>query len=333
MWLINMFETLPREFSRKRFFINSMEVYLNHINFFNTKDEVYTNTYSYKETYFDEYNREKFDRKSIIIDRIPFDFDTDGAYEDMYELYCYLKGKNISQTVVFSGRGYHVYIHTKIDTTNTILDVSLFQNKIVKQLGLNVDPTIVGNPSHLIRIPGTYNKRRGRFCISLTEEEINTSHEEICELAKVQRKGIIKLEGGLFKLEHYKSSDTLPDFPTFNKPLEDLDIDLDLLIPCLTTNIRSGGYLPHNERVWICQYLSEIYRNGRHPSSLNENELNGIVNEIVDFFEDIVVDFDRNLTRKYVKGIVKKYLNSPSCNTLKMNGKCVENEFCWRRGN
>lgn len=328
-----MFEVLPREFSRKRFFINSMEVYLNYINFFNTKDEVYTNTYSYKETYFDEYNREKFDRKSIIIDRIPFDFDTDNAYEDMYKLYRYLKRKNISQTIVFSGRGYHVYIHTKIDNINTILDVSLFQNKICKQLGLEVDPTIVGNPSHMIRIPGTWNKRRGRFCISLTEEEINTSHDEICELSKAQRKGIIKLEGNLFKLEHYKSSDTLPDFPTFDKPLEDLEIDLDLLIPCLTTNIRSGGYLPHNERVWICQYLSEIYRNGRHPSSLNENELNGIVNEIVDFFEDIVVDFNRNLTRKYVKGIVLKYVNSPSCNTLKMTSKCIEHEFCWRRGN
>lgn len=328
-----MFEIMPREFNKKRFFITNMEVYLNYINFFNGKDEVITNTYNYKETYIDEYNREKFDRKSIIIDRIPFDFDKPHSYEDMFKMHNYYKKDNISHTVNFSGNGYHFYIHTKINEINTILDVSLYQNKIAKQLGVDVDPTIVGNPSHMIRLPGTWNKRRGRFCISLTEREINTSHEEICELAKVQRKGIIKIEGDLFKLKHYKSSDTLPDFPTFDKPLEDLDIDLDLLIPCLTINIRSGGHLPHKDRVYICQYLSEIYRNGRHPNSLNKEELDNIVNNISDFFEDIVIDFDRNLTRKYVKGIVKKYLNSPSCNTLKMNGKCVEHEFCWRRGN
>ena len=328
-----MFEIMPREFNKKRFFITNMEVYLNYINFFNGKDEVFTNTYNYKETYIDEYNREKFDRKSIIIDRIPFDFDTSESYSDMCKLHHYLKKDNISHTVNFSGNGYHVYIHTEISDINTILDVSLFQNKICKQLGLDVDPTIVGNPSHLIRIPGTYNKRRGRFCISLTEEEINTSHEEICELAKAQRKGIIKLEGNLFELEHLKSSDILPDFPKFDKPLEDLDIDLELLIPCLTINIRSGGHLPHKDRVFICQYLSEIYRNGRHPKSLNKEELDDIVNNITDFFEDITIDFNRNLTKKYVYGIVKKYKNSPSCQTLKMAGKCIETEFCWRRGN
>ena len=92
----------------------------------------------------------------------------------MYKLYNYLKRDNISHTVNFSGKGYHLYIHTEINDENTILDVSLYQNKICKQLGLNVDPTIVGNPSHAIRIPGTWNKRRGRFCISLTEKEINT---------------------------------------------------------------------------------------------------------------------------------------------------------------
>ena len=39
-----MFEIMPREFNKKRFFITNMEVYLNYINFFNGKDEWYTNT-------------------------------------------------------------------------------------------------------------------------------------------------------------------------------------------------------------------------------------------------------------------------------------------------
>ena len=327
-----MFEKMPREFSRKRFFIKNMDVFLNHINFYNSKDEVFTNTYNYRETYIDEYGRDKFDRKSIIIDRIPFDFDTDTAYGDMYKIHCYLEANNILHTVNFSGNGYHVYIHTEVNEINTILDVSMYQNKICKQLGLNVDPTIVGNPSHMIRIQGTYNKRRGRFCISLTSKEIDMGHEAICELASKQRKGIIKIGDTLFELEHFKSSDTLPDFPTFDKPLKDLDIDLELLLPCLTTNIRTNGYIPHIERVYITQYLSEIYRNGKHPDSLLPEELDNIVNEITEFFEDILVDFDRNLTKKYVRDIVKKYKYSPSCQTLKIRGMCIKDVFCWRRG-
>lgn len=327
-----MFEVMPREFNEKRLFITDIDVFLNYINFFNGKTECFTNTYNYRSTFVDEYKRTRFDRKSVIIDRIPFDFDSVTSYNDMYKLHCYLEADNIMHIINFSGKGYHVYICTEINDENTILDVLLFQNKICKELNLDVDPTIVGNPSHMIRIPGTFNKRRGRFCINLTSNEINTSHDEICELAKSQRKGVTPIGNTLFILEHFKSSDILPDYPTFNIMLEDLDIDLELLIPCLTTNIRTGGYIPHNERVWIVQYLSEIYRNGKHPDSLSIDELNSIVFTIVDFFEDIVVDFDRKITESQVRGIVKKYVNSPSCQKLQIMGKCIEGVDCWRRG-
>lgn len=327
-----MFEKMPREFNRKRLFIIDMDTFLNHINFFNGKSECFTNTYDYKHTLIDEYGRTKFDRRSIIIDRIPFDFDGTNAYNDMYKLHCYLEVNNLMHIINFSGNGYHVYICTEINDKNTILDVSLFQNNICKKLNLDVDPTIVGNPSHLIRIPGTFNKRRGRFCINLTSDEINTSHEEICELARKQRKGVNTMCDVMFILEHYKSSDTLPDYPTHDIQLEDLDIDIDILIPCLTTNIRTNGYIPHNERVWIVQYLSDVYRNGKHPDILCSDELDSIVFTIVDFFEDIVVDFNRKITESQVRGIVKNYVNSPSCQKLQIMGKCIEGVDCWRRG-
>ena len=270
-----MFNRVPAEFGKKRILIKDIGNLYKFINFYNGKSECFMNTYHCKNTFIDhdDYDREKLDRKSIVIDRIPFDLDKEKSYQDMYKLHCYCEERNIKHTVIFSGNGYHVYIHVSINSINTILDVLMEQNNLIKKLDLDVDPTIIGNPSHMIRIPGTYNKRRGRYCICLNYNELELGHEKIKEIAKSQRKGITFICDNLFELQHYKSSD-VDIFTSYTGELKDIDLDIDLLIPCLTINIRTGGYLPHNERVWIAQYLSDLYRKGKHNCRLLVSDKN-----------------------------------------------------------
>ncbi|MBU1082601.1 MAG: hypothetical protein KKB59_19095 [Spirochaetes bacterium] len=325
------FTTAPCEFGKSRIFCSTYETYLNYLNFYNAKADCFVNTHNCSGTFKDEWGRDKLDRNTIIIERVPFDLDKDNAYQDAYKLHCYLEADGISHTINFSGQGYHVFIYTKPNPQNTILDILMEQNSLIKHLNLEVDPTIIGNPSHMIRIPGTYNPRRERFCISLYDSELELGHEAIRELAIEQRNGTNIIGTKLLELKHYQSKDVMPAYPMFTGELKDIDLDIKLLIPCLTINIRTGGYIPHSERVWIAQYLSELYRRGKAPNELDKEEFDAIVEKIVLFFKDIVSDYNERITRQQVRHIVRNYSVSPSCAKFKALGKCITGVNCWRR--
>ncbi len=56
-----------------------------------------------------------------------------------------------------------------------------------KELKLNLDPAVKGDRSRLGRVPNTYNLKRRRYCIPISEEDIKEGHEFIKEKAKKQQ--------------------------------------------------------------------------------------------------------------------------------------------------
>jgi hypothetical protein len=312
--------------------VYNSELFYELININNGKTDCFTSTYDFEKTII-ENDRETIDPTTIKIPHLLFDLDSNNCFEDTIKIHNYCKENTLSHIIIFSGRGFHVYILVKYNALNTILDVLHYQNRIINVLSIDVDHTCLGNPRHLTRIPGTYNLKRGRWAISLREKEL-TSYEEIRKLAEKQRTKIYTIKGNKLELPHQKSSDIFTKTPVFaEKSIVDIDVDVFLLIPCLRVNVLPKGHLYHMERVYITQYLSEVYRMGTSISQLTEEDKKELIEKIVRFFEPILMDFDEKITREQVEKIVRKYELSPSCKKLKALGYCIGEEKCWRRKN
>lgn len=277
-----------------------------------------------------EDGKEKIDRSSIEINHVLFDLDQDTAYDDMLKLYSYAKQKELAFRVIFSGKGFHFYFIVN-ENSNTIDDVKAFQLKLIQELSLNVDPTNIGNAAGMIRIPGSFNLRRGKWCISLRENELS-SHEKIKELANKQRKQIYIIKGNKLELDHFQTIEPfIENKLNSDFILSDIETDYLMVIPCLRMNMIQGKKISHQEKIFLVQYLSELYRGGIPLNQLSELQKKELIDKIVSFFEPIIKNFKRYKTKYYVEYIVRKYDNSPSCEKLKSLGFCVGNVNCWRR--
>lgn len=170
----------PLEVGIPRKIIHNQKEFLNYINLYNGKKSLYRTVYSFKEI--DNTSREMPDYDSAIIDSIFFDFDDKecGAYDEAYKLHEYCKKENIKHSIVMSGRGYHIYIYTTIESLQYKKDaVKSGQMFFIDKLELICDRQVIGDICRLTRVPNTYNIKGGRFCIPLTEEQFDVGDEII----------------------------------------------------------------------------------------------------------------------------------------------------------
>jgi len=108
---LSMFSSFPREVSRTRSVVNSLEEYLAYLNKYNGKRDIYVSLYQYREL--DKYGRPK--ENSALIDKVYFDLDMEGdinqpnplCYEDMLKMHLYYYKLDIIHVPVYSGGGYH----------------------------------------------------------------------------------------------------------------------------------------------------------------------------------------------------------------------------------
>ena len=125
---------------------------------------------------------------TATIDKIFFDFDTDGAFDDMCKLHSYCKKEHIRHTMVFSGGGYHFYIFCKngkgLKNNKTALLGA--HNHFTNMLELALDPHIKGDVARVSRVPNTWNGKRKRFCIPIDSEDLKLGDAHIREKAKKQ---------------------------------------------------------------------------------------------------------------------------------------------------
>ena len=178
-----MLNTIPRELAMpKRVLINNKKDFLKLINKNNCKNHVYTTIY-----HFTDINNNKIDYNTAIIDKVFFDLDSDECYEDMLKLHREFNSNKLKHAVIFSGRGFHIYLFVKISNLKNQKDALTLTHKyFIDKLQLNVDEHIIGDLARLTRVINTYNIRRRRYCIPITEKYINRGYEKIRERAERQ---------------------------------------------------------------------------------------------------------------------------------------------------
>src|SRR3990167_883291 len=179
-----MYSTFPRVVGKYRgTIVNNQSELQDYINSSNGKSDCFVTIYSYS-----SFINDKVDYNTARIDRLLFDFDDGDTYESMRLLHNHLVFNDLKHIVLFTGRGYHVYIFcTEIleDKKQRLIDA---QHMFITELGLKVDKHIIGNLAQIARLPYTYNIKRRRFCGYLNEHDILMGDEFIKKNALKQFK-------------------------------------------------------------------------------------------------------------------------------------------------
>jgi len=147
----------------------------------------------YKRVFASVYNYTKETKEYVQLDKLFFDFDSDSAIIDVQNVHHQLNKNNYKHIIFFSGNGFHIYVlcknYQQIENKETTLKATLknAQKFILKSCGLQfgkqVDSTCKGDIARIATMPNTWNTKRRRYCISISEEDIHKGYEHIKERA------------------------------------------------------------------------------------------------------------------------------------------------------
>ena len=283
---------------------------------------------------FDEFvNGIKLDY-SVILDRAFLDFDAhdeplENAYDDLKKVVSELLAQDTIFKMYFSGKGFHVFVYG--EQVSDIRSIQQYYSQISDGVS-TLDRTGI-QTNRLRRIPNSMNLSSSDdngnpyYCIPLIQEDLQEPLDYILELAKSPRN--IQSSNGtkliVFpKMKPIEISDEEVEIPT---PIGRLPI-----LPCLHNAITVENP-SHYARVYLVQWYRDLLSLGNRNTTVEQNKqiTDNIMEELetIASKEDIWLDWDSRTTTKYVKGIVDKGYNAPSCsNVLIPQGYCIGK--CWR---
>ena len=246
----------------------------------NGSGNVYFTAYGYNETQAPKHHRVDYNTPKIhhfVMDFDCKDFKNKGAevafevpQEEVRKLHRFLMKKNTLHFIWFSGGGFHVWVPldetlepksgselSRIKHSGRVL-ISGWEKEI-GQLNCN-DPTVAFDTSGMIRIPNSYNAKRGTWCIPLTSEDILTlSFDDLMEKGMNPHSGYIALGENKTKMKVIENKFS----QNYNlQPVELPTVAFDdiHILPCLSQAAMGGGNPPHRARYHFASYLADRLR-------------------------------------------------------------------------
>ena len=325
----------------------------------NNRMNCYTSVYDYRQfkTKYDKNGVDISDAdvSSVILDRIFLDFDShdlpiEESFYDLKNSLRYLCANNLKHNILFSGKGFHVYVYGRI--TDSIRNIQAFFREVVFECrqvrqtekegwsdyqildtrnGTTLDDAGV-RTRQLRRISNTVNMSADfdggcYYCIPLTLEDVGAGLSHILELAKSPRS--IPFETFGENLVEWPSMPSMEDAPIEVAVIEKIgDIPI---VPCLKQSIMVENPT-HEARVYLVQWYRDILAMGRRHIPIEEqsNITDMIMAELESIAsrENVWLDWDAETTRYHVEYIVSGGYHAPSCQTLILRGYCPAK--CWR---
>jgi hypothetical protein len=236
--------------------------------------------------------------------------------------------------IYFTGGGYHIWVAL----AETFLPTDGLEVTRIKSAGRDLmanwhkeldlpsnDPTVAFDLAGMIRIPNSYNSKRGCWVTPLTSEEVLTlSYDDVLELAQDTRGGYIELgdkpltlklpkKRNPFKMQKKK----VGDLPTI--VLNDMKI-----LPCLAQAALGEGNPIHRARYHLASYLADRLRWFFPADGIPNNEKKEHVKQIVQICsEQGWADWNEGITTTQVESIVYKGYSHATCKTLMQEGLCT----------
>jgi len=310
----------------------------------NGSGNVYFTAYGYTETQAPKHHRVDYNTPLIhhfVMDFDCKDFNKNGAdvafekpQEEVQRLHQFLMKENTLHYVWFSGGGYHVWIPlseslvpqsggevSRIKTSGRVM-IKQWEKEI-GALDCN-DPTVLFDTSGMIRIPNSYNAKRGAWSVPLTSHQLMTlSYDDLMNKGMESHRGYIPLGENklLMKIVENKFSENF-DLKPVELPTVALN-DIHIL-PCLSQAAMGGGNPPHRARYHFASYLADRFRMFFPAWRVPNEEKEKHVQNIVSICEQQEwVDYRYEKTEEQVRSIVMTGYSHATCSTLYTEGFCM----------
>lgn len=267
------------------------------------------------------------------IDKIAFDIDCENSLKIVRKIDKYCDALNLKRTFIFSTGGFWAYIFTSNGTDLEYPKNALknSQIKIIEDIGLtykernkrnlidphmnDIDFHILGDIARVARMPGSFDKNRKRFCISVSKTDLSKGMEHIIEKSKRQSFDLYVYGENLLDLKKYDEQPSIiesTDIPDFDYSYKRTGIP-----PCVWSWITVREKAVYRARyfatVWLKEYgwtktmirklLKENYENFPRTDGLNNN-------------------WEHYKKVKVLDLVFEKDLTFPTCQHLYVEGLC-----------
>ncbi|MGB0164897.1 MAG: hypothetical protein ACPF9I_05760 [Candidatus Thalassarchaeaceae archaeon] len=350
----HLFDHFPREVDmRLRKVVKSMEELQSYVSSMNGKDNLTTTVYGFKEL---KPNRTRCEYSTAIVPHFVIDLDKGRAKEmmdiddheagerctiDTHNLVKHLNDNDLRHATWFSGGGYHVWV-----MLDTIHDVSAMElndllfsgramlNKWIKDMDLiTVDPVVSFRPDRHIRIPNTFNFKRGLWSIPVNQSDLATGWDSITKMATKASSGmkVSGTKGVHIDIVHrdpgnpFMLNNTAMKFDSDDITISASSVSGIPMLPCIEASACVKGSNPsHMPRVYLLMYLLDYFRKFARPPSSTEVPPSEILNKTHSFIHELDwSDYKPDVTRKMIMhGMSREYM-TPTCPTLYGQGLCV----------
>ena len=213
-----LYNFFPREVSRKRKLIYTWQEFIDYIKRNNGYSQMLsTSLYGYKKVVDGTpiYN-------SAVIDKLLFDFDETPEYDPLIEARKFdEKNHTVKRIRIMSGGGIHIITRVKIATELKWPSMAIKGLRDHLAAGIMKDNAVGGYTAQHVRIINTFNAKRQRWCIPLTNDQFwDMTWEEIKELAKKPQ------PFDRYMITGWEVPDYIIDFDM--EPIPEVDINVDL---------------------------------------------------------------------------------------------------------
>lgn len=342
--MAHMFRHFPREVDmRKRKVVHSMEELQQYVEATNGGDNLTTTVYGFRDL---KPSGHRGEYSTAIIPHFVIDMDYERAMKDgvsardagertlveVNMIHQHLLSNDWKHAMFFTGGGVHIWVN--LDQTyhpkgSEMSDILVAGRRMidswVKQWDLStLDPVVSFRPDRHIRIPNTYNFKRGVWGMPISSEDLKGGWRDMVKRAQTPHGGMIAY-GGTGLVLDVKERDP-------NQPFEAEPVSIDMekigslyVLPCLANAAcEKGSNPPHEARVYLMMYLQDRLRSFARPPSSSNVSHQSITDSIVGFIRDLEwSDWNEEVTRVQVgHGVNRRYM-SPSCRTLYEKGYCL----------
>ena len=337
-FLNEMYGIFPRQIGTpRRYPINAMNEFITFVDKWAGKVRLFPTVYNYTAN-------EDVDNKNLKVDKIFFDFDSKKCFDNIKAFHNWLMVKDLKHVVLFSGAGFHVYVFTKNYKNLKNKKDALYnaQHYFAKELGFSVgdskeadiDEHIVGDVARIATLLGTWNVKRKRFCVCVTDTVINNlSYDDIRESAKKQFLNYKIYGDELFDISKFDTDRPYHIEQFISNPKIKLQIDNDKFLaslpPCVA-NMLMMKHLGYKRRGYVIMYLRD--------SGYYLNETIQILQKYLQPAEFIHCATRRmapghkvtgeEQPQYFYKPYVKGKHNFPNCDKLKKWGECPIDGRC-----
>jgi hypothetical protein len=341
--MAHMFRHFPREVDmRRRKVVHNMEELQAYVEATNGGDNLTTTVYGFREL---KPSGHRGEYSTAVIPHFVIDLDYERAMtnrtaeeagertlHEVNMIHQHLLSNDWKHAMFFTGGGVHVWVNldrTYYPEGSEMSDILVAGRRMidgwVKEWGLStLDPVVSFRPDRHIRIPNTFNFKRGVWGMPLTTEDLTGGWNNILKRANKPHGGMKPYGSHGLGMEVTKRDSSQP----FGA--EPVDLKLEKVgsvsvLPCLAdAACQKGSNPPHEARIYLTMYLQDRLRSFARPPTSSNISNASIENQIITFISDLEwSDFDHETTKTQVHHAVNRHYISPSCRTLYERGYCL----------